>query len=95
MNKEHKFKVKDHVRHTKSSDFRNHYVIAAVLEPGHELKDSHKYPGCSIKDYVNQSRETEYICPDAMSGITFAFKESELELLTYSRRLKRRGFSGG
>lgn len=35
-----RFNVGDHVALVKSADYRNHYVVAAVLAPGEALKDS-------------------------------------------------------
>jgi len=73
-----KFNVGDHVACTIGSDIRNHYVIAEILPPGGRVKDPSKYPGWSIRNHVNDSGENQYICPDPICGITFAFKESEL-----------------
>jgi len=92
MNKQHtsekststpnKFKVGDHVRFKQGSESRNHFIVAEVLAPGQKVPDEgRRYPGWSIKDYRNDTNETVYILPDGLSGITFAARESEIELI--------------
>lgn len=95
MNKQHtpeksasasnKFKVGDHVRFKEGSQFRNHYIVAEVLAPGQKVSDDgRQYPGWSIMDYRNDTNETVYILPDGLSGITFAVRESDIELIVKS-----------
>ena len=76
-----KFSVGEHVRFINDNSLRNHYVISEILFPGEKLSedDGWSYPGWSIKGYVNDTAETVYILPDALSGITFAALESEIE----------------
>lgn len=95
MNKQHtsekststpnKFKVGDHVGFKQSSQGRNHFIVAEVLAPGQKVSDDGlRYPGWSIKDYRNDTGETVYVLPDGLSGITFAARESEIELIVKS-----------
>ena len=92
MNKQHtpeksastsnKFKVGDHVRFKQGSESRNHFIIAEVLAPGQKVSnDVRRYPGWSIRDYRNDINETVYILPDGLSGITFAAREADIELI--------------
>lgn len=92
MNKQHtpeksastsnKFKVGDHVGFKQGSQSRNHYIVAEVLAPGQKVSDDGwHYPGWSIMDYRNDTNETVYILPDGLCGITFAVRESDIELL--------------
>ena len=77
-----KFKVGDHVRFKRGSTIRNHYVVAEVLAPGQAVSDGGlRYPGWSIRNYVNETDETVYVLPDNLSGITFTALESEIDII--------------
>ncbi len=75
-----KFNIGDHVRFKQGSDVRNHYVVAEVLAPGQAVSDGGlRYPGWSIRNYVNNTEETVYVLPDGLSGVTLTALESEIE----------------
>ena len=77
-----KFKPGDRVRFkttSSSGNIRNNYVIKKVLAPGERVSPEDNFPGWGIQKYVNTNSEPVYVCPDGMCGITFAFRESEIE----------------
>ena len=77
----HKFFPKDVVKFIGENHPPRKYMVTEVLDPGEKLYQAEsRYPGWSIRGYVNNTDEPVCIIPDNMCGITFAAKESEIEL---------------